>query len=204
MRTAVQPSHGEVRDALDQAWWPFLGHALPRDVVVPLPNAPGATKAFLDLGLEGLILTGGDDLGARPERDQAEGSLLAICLDRRLPVLGVCRGLQFLSVHAGAGALSRCDPAVHRATRHVLRTGAHPLPPGMEPEPVTNSYHDFGVSLSPDSPLRPFAWSEDGCVEGAWDPSRRLLGIGWHPEREPAPVPMDVNLFRSHFHQEPR
>lgn len=84
-----------------------------RAVLLP-PDAPSAA-ADVVARLDAIVLTGGEDVdpalyGARPhprtgppvrERDRWEQAVLAAGLARDIPVLGVCRGMQLMNVHAG-------------------------------------------------------------------------------------------------------
>ena len=106
-RADTVPGRDERRDALDQRWAELLDGAGFRPVVIPnLLADPEEFVAELDLAL--LILTGGNDIdglaGARntaPERDAVERSLLEAAAPSRIPVLGVCRGLQSMVHHSG-------------------------------------------------------------------------------------------------------
>lgn len=203
-RVEVVAATGERRDCLDQAWTSLL---LPLGLrPVPLPNAvadAGAVGAmFDDLSLDGVILTGGNDLadlpGARnpaPERDRFEGLLIDLCAKRRLPLLGVCRGLQMLVHHTG-GALALTEG--HAGTRHGLSAepgGAMPLADRDE----VNSYHDFAVDadgLGRD--LAAGARATDGSVEAVHHRHLPIWGIMWHPERAPRDARDDA-LLRALF-----
>jgi putative glutamine amidotransferase len=111
-RVEVVPSYGERRDCLDQNWARFLLEAglLP----VPLSNAVSDVTAYVDaLELDGVVLTGGNDpsslSGARntaPERDRFESLLVTHCRERKLPLIGVCRGMQVLNLELGGNAIS--------------------------------------------------------------------------------------------------
>lgn len=194
-RVDVVADRGERRDGLDRRWGELLAS---RGLVpVPLMNAPDGAARYLEaLALDGVILTGGNDLasldGARdpaPERDRFERALLAFCSARGLPILGVCRGAQMLSVFHG-GALRRV--AGHVARRHPVTraTGALASPAGraIRRWPArfeVNSYHAF--TISPDHPgdhLVPLALADDGSVEAIGHVALPQLGILWHPERE--------------------
>jgi putative glutamine amidotransferase len=83
-------------------------------IPIVIPPSSCAERRVLDR-LDGLILAGGADLnpalygeephhetvGWRPDRDAGETAILEAALDRDTPVLGICRGLQVMTVHAG-------------------------------------------------------------------------------------------------------
>jgi putative glutamine amidotransferase len=154
--------------------------------------------------LDGLLLSGGADVDpaeygeapaswteSRPARDAGELLLLRAALERDLPVLGVCRGVQLLAVNAG-GRLHQHLPDVfghdkHRPAPGVYGTHGVRFAPGsriaalMGDDAEVNAYHHQGIA-DPGS-LIPTAWADDGLVEAVEDPARRfLLGVQWHPE----------------------
>lgn len=184
--------HGERRDALAQDWGGFMA-AVGVDWL-PLPNLGEPTAKLAErLGLTGLLLSGGDDIGATPDRDETESALLTWAFARDVPVLGICRGMQFLQ-HWFGGGLKPLDADLHVRRRHLIH-----LADGHERE--VNSYHRLGIA--PESlaaELVPLAFcARDGSVEAVRARSFPALGILWHPEREPAPHPADVHLCRSHW-----
>jgi putative glutamine amidotransferase len=184
---AVQDEHGEEGDALDVRWVEFL--AVCGVVAVPLPNsAPHAVRAARELGLAGLVLTGGGDLvpygGTAPRRDETERRLLRWALTGDVPVLGVCRGMQAILNHFGT---SLRPVAGHVGVRHEVdfRSGGRR---------EVNSFHRFGADAVAD-PLV----VEAVCgpvVESVRHRDARLVGVMWHPEREPEYAPEDVALVR--------
>ncbi|WKK22830.1 gamma-glutamyl-gamma-aminobutyrate hydrolase family protein [Streptomyces olivoreticuli] len=174
-------------------------------VLLP-PDAP-ATAAAVVRRLDGLVLAGGDDLdpalygqerhpraGAPvPERDRWELALLAEALRQELPLLGVCRGMQLMNVHAG-GTLVQHLPDVVGHEDHNPVAGAYsdhlvkPLPSTrlgeLLPEPCdVATHHHQGVDRLGEG-LVVSAYAEDGTVE-ALEYERRAafaLGVQWHPE----------------------
>lgn len=186
-RVDTYPDRSERRDALDQRFAQFL-HAcgfLP----VPVPNDSSVAEGlFRTIHPLGVVLSGGNDLvshgGNAPERDATEAVLTQLCEEQQLPVLGVCRGMQFLAVRGG-GTLERIPG--HVATRHSLR--------GTLAREV-NSYHGWGVrTLGAD--WEALATTPDGTIEFAGCTVRRQWGVMWHPERESVFDPADIALFRS-------
>jgi N5-(cytidine 5'-diphosphoramidyl)-L-glutamine hydrolase len=189
-RVSVVPAYGERRDCLDQAWTKFLAACglLP----VLLPNVTEAALALCEGdGIGGLVLTGGNDLavlgGDAPERDAVENALLDLAERRRLPVLGVCRGMQVIQQRF-AISLRRVEG--HVAQRQVIRID------GERKE--VNSYHRFGAFDS-QPPLEVWAVAADGVVKAIRHSAKPITGIMWHPERSAPFSPADVILFRRVF-----
>jgi gamma-glutamyl-gamma-aminobutyrate hydrolase PuuD len=187
-RVEVVAEYGEVRDCLDQAWTSLLDSV--GLTIVPLPNAVELAEEYLvGLDLDGVILTGGNDLeavadpdAAAPERDRFERTALTVAREQGWPVLGVCRGLQLANVHYG-GSVGPVEG--HVATEHSVRfeqdiDGIRELPTEM----IVNSYHDYGIrddQLA--EPLRPVAVAHDGSIEAATHPDWDFVAVMWHPER---------------------
>lgn len=150
-----------------------------RPVVLP----PGHGVKLLDM-VDAVVLAGGDDIGADPERDEAEIALVQAARKRRLPLLGVCRGLQLLAVADGGSLVPDLGPDLP----HVKPEAGHPveLAPGsvlgslLGSESDVSSLHHQGVATL-GAGWRPTAWSADGLLEGAeW--GDHTLGVQWHPE----------------------
>jgi putative glutamine amidotransferase len=154
--------------------------------------------------LDGLVLSGGADLDpalyraarapltdTRPGRDSSEMLLTRAALEADLPILGVCRGMQVLTVAAG-GTLHQHLPDVlghekHRPAPGVYGTHDAQFTEGsrvaglMGDDVEINCYHHQGV----DHPgmLTVTGRSEDGLAEAVEDPRKRfVLGVQWHPE----------------------
>jgi N5-(cytidine 5'-diphosphoramidyl)-L-glutamine hydrolase len=189
-RVAQIADRAERRDCLDQAWPRFLSACGLRPLA--LPNLPEVALGMCaELDVAGVLLTGGNDLaelgGDAPERDATERALLAMAESRRLPVLGVCRGMQVLQQRWGielrrvAGHVTPCQQIL------------------IEGEPVqVNSYHRFGASAS-QLPLQSWASAADGVVKAVRHRDLPVTGIMWHPERTTPFAPADIALFRRVF-----
>jgi putative glutamine amidotransferase len=176
---------------------------------VVIPPVEG-TADLLDQ-LQGLVLSGGSDLDAglygeqqHPEtlgviahRDRSELELLAAALDRDLPVLGICRGMQVLNVACG-GTLEQHLPDVlghdghagepGRYADHDVRVEQDSLAARAvgEERAAVKSYHHQGVRTLGDG-LRATGFSllDDGIVEAIELPGRPFaLGVLWHPEED--------------------
>lgn len=206
------------------------------EAVPLLPEIVGAPEALLD-SLDGLLLSGGKDIdpalfgqqlqeGLEVEvdvpRDALEIPLARLALERDLPVLGICRGVQVLNV-AGGGTLYQ-DIVLAGAPRgsHNQRQ-ASPQPPddaavhdvritpgshlaeilGGERLGVNTFHHQtidepathFSVvarSVEPDGP---------GLIEAVEVRGRAfVLGVQWHPERMWRRLPACARLFSALVH----
>lgn len=177
-------------------------------VVGPTDEIPGEVIREA----RGLLLCGGVDVDPRrygeetipcadvetlPERDAQEWRLLDAAREARIPVWGVCRGLQVLNVYLG-GSLwqdlpSQRPSAVDHSLTEPLDLLAHPLlvidPAAPLAErltgdaPQVNSRHHQAVKrLAPG--LVAVAESPDGLVEAAIldDAGWWVRGVQWHPE----------------------
>ena len=189
-RVSIDSKSGERRDALDQAWQRFLERC---DLVaLPVPNQLHAAEHLLGtVAHVGVLLTGGNDLacvgGDAPERDAVEASLVEHARASHLPVLGVCRGMQFLIAHFG-GELERVDG--HAGTAHSISLESASR--------SVNSYHMFGSRSLP-AELVVTARAEDGVVEAMRHRNFAMCGTMWHPERENPAHADDIAMFRRWF-----
>jgi putative glutamine amidotransferase len=206
----------------------YLGVALSRPVLaaggvpIVLPYAEGAEAraAILDR-VDGLLLGFGRDIDPRryrgalhpsmtevsPERDEFELALVADALERGLPILGICRGMQLLNVALGGTLYPDRTAYPERARDHpggdwetwdrvcAATLGRGPMPEhpshplsvapdsrlaaAIGPEARVNSYHHQAVASLGEG-LEAVAWADDGIVEAlvlAGD--ERVLGVQW-------------------------
>lgn len=199
MRETHPQSYREPRDALARVWGAFLAYALPEAAWMPVPNLGLGVRDYAERwGLDGLILSGGEDPGRCPVRDRSERELLRWALAGHRPVLGVCRGFQLMQQHFG-GRLARIDGGAHIARPHPVQLlpGAGPL--GKRIRRLTvNSYHGLGIrQRALAAPLQALALTADGYVEAAISPG--FLGLMWHPERHRPARAFDRALVRWAF-----
>ncbi|ORW08598.1 glutamine amidotransferase [Mycobacterium kyorinense] len=186
----------------------FQGVTLAGGVAVLLPPQPvdaGIAGRVLD-GLDGLVITGGKDVDPAtygrpphpasdepgPERDAWEFALLRGALDRKLPVLGICRGAQVLNVALG-GTLHQHLPDVighsgHRAGNAVFNTLSVRTVPGTRLAKLLGEsadvrcYHHQAIA-EVGAGLVVSAWDVDGVIEALELPGDDfVLAVQWHPE----------------------
>ena len=196
-----------------ESWWMLPGYMeLIREAGgLPLMPALGSSEEEIaqiaDLA-DGFLFTGGHDVdpalygeenracGALShERDELEAALLPLALREDKPVLGICRGLQFINAFLG-GTLwqdlpteydspiaHRMQKPYHRDAHSVNFLADTPFTPLFgEGEYGVNSLHHQAIKkLAP--ALRAAAVAPDGLVEAVWMPEKRfVLAVQWHPE----------------------
>jgi putative glutamine amidotransferase len=201
-RVEFVAAYGEHRDCLDQQWFSFIERL--GFTPIPIPNALVDIRKWAHaLAIEGLILSGGNDLshlrGARnisKLRDQTEIALLGWAREHNVPVLGVCRGLQMMNFWLGGQLVPVTE---HVAVRHGVICTTDALPVFGSVSEV-NSFHNWGIT--PEglaAELLPQCLSQEGHVEAFWHISLPWAGIMWHPERDLPFNEFDRQLFNQVF-----
>ncbi|UJA19827.1 gamma-glutamyl-gamma-aminobutyrate hydrolase family protein [Thermoleophilia bacterium SCSIO 60948] len=206
-----EASFGAWRDVSLGFVWTHYVEAVARaggaPVVVPATDLYASRPELALEAVDGLLLTGGRDIDPElfggehhPEaeagdlgRDRIEAAIARSALDRGLPVLGVCRGMQLLNVIRGGGLEPHLsDPdGIHRG--EVGSFVAHDV--DVEPDSlaadalgsgrvVVRSHHHQGVGEL-GSGLVASARAPDGVVEALEDPEAPwCLAVLWHPEED--------------------
>ena len=182
MRIIDLPNYPESRDAISHDW---LKRIEAWDMTpILIPNTLADPSAYLyRLKPDVLVLTGGEDLGVTPVRDDAETAMFDHALKTNLPVLGVCRGLQLINTHFGGSLIDVND---HVACAHDVSINAS-WAEFYGSLAKVNSYHTRGVAaagLAPD--LIATAVDGDNHVEAFCHLQKPVAAVMWHPERNSA------------------
>ena len=188
MRILEARGYYEPRDALAHDWSSFLRVALSNAAWLPLPNlGANSIRVYCEKwGINRLILTGGNDIGVSPIRDETEQDLLSWARENAVPVLGICRGMQVMAMWVGA----ELKPvAGHVRTRHQL---------AGEITGEVNSYHNDALAECPPG-FTVLARSEDDEIEAIRHESLPWEGWMWHPEREENFHSRDIERLRALF-----
>ena len=189
-RVDLVQQYSERRDALDQSW-PLLLQQLGFLPVI-VPNLEGVARRLIaELGVEGVLLTGGNSPvsygGDAPERDAVEHFLLDHAQQNQLPVLGICRGMQILLEHFGSKLIPVSN---HVRTNHEINL--------FGTSRSVNSYHNLGLIDLPDC-FQVLSRANDSTIEAARHATYPFMGIMWHPERMHPFDAKDLQLIDSHF-----
>jgi putative glutamine amidotransferase len=173
-------------------------------VLLPPVEQTGAADAVV-ARLDGLVVSGGADVDParygeevhprtaswRADRDAWEAALLDAADTVGLPVLGVCRGMQVMAVHAG-GALDQHVPDLVDHERHspggdefgaveVTTTPGSRIAGLVGDRLTVNCHHHQSVRAHPG--FAAVAHAADGTLEAMEATGERFcLGVQWHPE----------------------
>ena len=169
-----------------------LALVLPPDEAVV--ESPDLLLDRVDVGAEPHEATG----VTWPERDRFEIALVRGAVEREIPVLGACRGMQILNVALG-GTLHQHLPEVigtdvHRHTPGVFGDHEVRLEPGSlaagavgAERSLVKSHHHQGIANLGEGMVAT-GWSvDDGLIEALELPGPGyVLGVLWHPEEDEA------------------
>lgn len=190
----IATEYGEWRDSLDRRWLAFLQACgfLP----LLLPNHLLLTQALLkQIPVTGFLLTGGDDIpslgGDDTERSAIEAYLLNLSIEQRLPLLGVCRGMQVIQAAFGI-PLTAVSGHVQPTQVINIQHQAH----------TVNSYHQYGTKKSAPH-FTVWAQAADGVIKAMTHDTLPLSGVMWHPERLEPFRSEDIAYFKEFYESHP-
>ena len=177
-------------------------------VMLPLTSDSADIEQITSM-CDGFLFTGGQDVDPKlysarktgacgecsPERDVMEGLLLKRAMEADKPILGICRGIQFINAALGgtlwqdipsqfSDSVPHCQKPPYDIPVHEVDIESDsPLYDLLKTDilPV-NSYHHQGIcKLS--SSLLPMAKAPDGLIEAVYAPNKKFLwAVQWHPE----------------------
>jgi putative glutamine amidotransferase len=194
------------------------GDPVPFPMETPLDQLPDVLKT-----MRGVVLSGGGDIdpvifggephprvyGIDPVRDSIEIELSKYCADQKIPLFGICRGMQVINVALGGTLYTDITDQLPGALRHpcqndyprdylahsvMIKVGSRLTAVTQLNQMKVNSMHHQGVKdLSPEMTMS--AMAPDGLIEGIeilFHPF--YVGVQWHPECLPNSAP-DQALF---------
>ena len=201
-------------DAERDSYWMLPGYLEGLEMAGALPITLPLTEDTRDISrlvslCDGFLFTGGQDVSPRlygqephavcgeicEKRDAFERGLFFQALGRDKPVLGICRGIQFLNAFLGgtlyqdlptehpSGVTHSMRPPYDRAIHSVEIMSETPLAALLQKTQLgVNSYHHQAIkALAPG--LAEMARSEDGLVEAVYLPDKTFVwAVQWHPE----------------------
>lgn len=176
-------------------------------LIIPFNESNNVIKAQLSC-VKGLILSGGHDVDPHlygeepmqkigttwPARDHFDITLLRLAEEKKIPVLGICRGAQIINVAHGGSLYQDVSYRTKFTNKHFQ--GYTPSLPTHGMKVIENSHlakimgkssflvnsfhHQLLKKIAPD--LLKVAIASDGVVEGIENKSGTVIGVQWHPE----------------------
>lgn len=195
-------------------------------IFIPVMSEVSTKELLACGGIDGIIISGGSDVAPRyygeepstkipgidTKRDAAEFELLKEACERKIPVLGICRGHQLINVAFGGTLYQDIDSQMpsgmgHHPT-HINRDELfHSV--NIEKESIlskifetekiyVNSFHHQGIKKLGEG-LKGIAFSSEGLVEAVETENMEenfVLGIQWHPENLVNRYPEFLGIFK--------
>ncbi len=125
------------------------------------------------LKIKGILLSGGNNINKNSLRYKIEKRLTDISKNKKIPLLGICHGLQFLNF-LERGTLKKIKNHV-RVNHKIKSKGKYPS--------KVNSFHEYGVKKLGQN-FEVIAYSNDNQIEAIKHRKYNWLGWMWHPERD--------------------
>ncbi|MBP5731371.1 MAG: membrane dipeptidase [Bacteroidaceae bacterium] len=200
----ITANFGEYGSQLAEAYYESVRIAGGVPVIVPASEVIADLDDVL-LRIDALIFSGGGDinpllLGDEPDaglggingkRDLQELVLMRRALDKQMPVLGICRGIQVMAAATGGKLIQDLKTQLkhsQKADRHVA-THSVELKEGSMLRSIfgcerleVNSFHHQAVA-EPGNGMRIAALSPDGMIEAIESTEyKSVIGVQWHPE----------------------
>ncbi len=226
----ITGNYGPAGCELAEGYWRSIELAGGIPVVIPPTDNRNLIGALLDR-IDGLLLSGGGDLNPllmgedpvaalgsiNPRRDATELLMARLAYDRNLPLMGICRGMQVITVALGGRVYQDLDTCMkhdtplikhsqnaprHTPTHRVVAAADSIVGHLLGETFAVNSFHHQGVA-DPGPRLRVTARAADGVAEAIESTEMKsIIGVQWHPECfAPADDRSMAPLFR-HFVEE--
>lgn len=187
-------------------------------VSIPIHDSDHSAD-FIDQ-LDGLILSGGSDITPRlygeslsqkadridPLRDEREIALIKAAINKGIPILGICRGMQLMNVVYGGSLYQDLsynpDITIQHNTLssptiiiHDIHVKEGSYFERLIPEETgANSFHHQAIK-NLGSGIEAVAWADDGVIEAIESKAYNFVGVQYHPESLVATYPEHMALF---------
>ncbi len=194
-------------------------------VIMPPFTDQQLIDEWLDtIGVDAVLLTGGADIephrfGELPhehigrmsaQRDDCELKLLDCAIKRKLPILGICRGMQIINVGLGGTLVQdmkselgeqfayhdQTCPTTQPVHKVAFESGSKVAQLFGGTELATNSHHHQCVKALGNG-LKITGKSEDGIIEAIESPQQPIVAVQFHPERMAGSNPAMLDFFKN-------
>jgi len=199
-RLIMNDKYYEVREALDIRWGVLFNKLDFLPIILPIEYS--FEEYFNNIEIDGILLTGGNDLNSIKEnkmsrkRDVFEKNLIKYAILNDIPIFGVCRGLQIIAEYFGASFID---------VKNQINI-KHRLKPNKQSKYINelvqintvNSFHSYTIENLPDT-LLVSATDEDNIIKAIEHKHYKIFGQMWHSERERSFQEEELVLIREFF-----
>ncbi len=209
-----------IRSLYDNSAIPILIPVIDEDDgVKPLEYA----KSILSK-IDGILFAGGGDIAPilyseplttnvgrfEERRDYWEMLLIKEAIKIKLPIFGICRGMQLINIALGGNIYQDLSDIKDCHLNHVQPNGRHILTHAIKQEPGSmmeeivgaqcwvNSFHHQAIKKLADG-LKATSFSPDNIIEAVEsnDPNHFILGVQFHPEMMTPKYDLAMKLFKT-------
>lgn len=178
-------SYYEIRNALDIRWAELFRELDYLPILLPINYE--FERYFESINIDGIILSGGNDLGylvndeLSKKRDIFEKEIIKFAIKECIPILGVCRGMQIIADYFN-GEFEKINGHVGTSHRIIVFEESN-FKEYLKKLDFVNSYHNYGIKKIPDGFILS-AKSDDGIIEAMENKEHNIFCQMWHSERQ--------------------
>jgi putative glutamine amidotransferase len=190
----------EIREALDIKWGLLFKELKFLPIILPIEF--NYKKIFENIKIEGIILTGGNDLNVISKntlslkRDNFEKAIIKYGIKKNIPIYGMCRGMELITEFFG-GSLKKVKGQVGVRQKLNINNNSKYFSELIKIKSV-NSFHNYAVDNLPKD-LIISASNKSGIVKAIEHKKYKILSQMWHTERERNFDKYQVNLIKKFF-----
>ncbi|WP_440651965.1 gamma-glutamyl-gamma-aminobutyrate hydrolase family protein [Candidatus Pelagibacter sp. HIMB1495] len=199
-RLLLNENYYEVREALDVNWGKFFKKINFLPIILPIEF--DHKRYFNSVKIDGIILTGGNDLNnvnknkLSLKRDIFEKKLIKYCIKKRIPVFGMCRGMEIIGDFFGANFKRVKNQVGIRHSLDINKKSKYFNE--LNKISTVNSFHNYAIDKMP-SDLIVSARSNSGIIKAIEHKKYKIFGQMWHSEREKFLNKNQISLIKKFF-----
>ena len=196
----LNDSYYELRESLDIKWGKLFKKLDFLPIILPFEY--DFEQYFKTIEIDGILLTGGNDLNSlnpndnSKRRDNFELKLIKYGIKNNIPIFGICRGMQIIAKYFNAN-FKKVDNQIN--IRHNLNINKMSRYYDILTKiNQVNSFHNYAIDTINDDFIIS-ATDEKGIIKAIEHKSYKIFGQMWHSEREDNFNKNELKLIREFF-----